>query len=110
MPSGYFVTLNAAGQIVTGSAVSGTSTNFTGIKTIGAGTINGGTISGNFVLSSDGNVYFVTTSTLSSSTTVTAGIAASVFDGTFGTNGLCCTNRLSVRVPLSPDGLIPWLQ
>ena len=23
---------------------------------------------------------------------------------------LCCTNRLSVRVPLSPDGLIPWLQ
>ena len=24
--------------------------------------------------------------------------------------GLCCTNRLSVRVPLSPDGLIPWLQ
>ena len=25
-------------------------------------------------------------------------------------DGLCCTNRLMVRVPLSPDGLIPRLQ
>ena len=24
--------------------------------------------------------------------------------------GLCCTNRLTVRVPLSPDGLMLWLQ
>lgn len=24
--------------------------------------------------------------------------------------GLCCTNRLMVRVPLSPDGLIRWPQ
>ena len=24
--------------------------------------------------------------------------------------GLCCTNRLMVRGPLSPDGLIPRLQ
>ena len=26
------------------------------------------------------------------------------------TPGLCCTNRLTVRVPLSPDGLMVWLQ
>lgn len=40
---------------------------------------------------------------------------AQTFDGAvseanFVPAGLCCTNRLSVRVPLSPDELIPWLQ
>ena len=35
-------------------------------------------------------------------------IGAYGLDSTF--RGLCCTNQLTVRVPLSPDGVILWLQ
>lgn len=83
MPSGYFVTLpttgGSAGVIVTGTGVGGTATDFTDAKLLGAGSVSGGSITGNFYLATNGNVYFVPSTPLSGSTTVTSGIDASVF-------------------------------
>jgi Ca2+-binding RTX toxin-like protein len=84
VPSGYFVTISPSGVINSGNAVDGSLTSFTEVKTIGPGTVNGGTVSGNFVLASDGRIYFVTPSTLSGSTTVSAGIDSDVFDAIIG--------------------------
>jgi Ca2+-binding RTX toxin-like protein len=86
VPSGYFVTISTNGVINSGNAVSGTLTSFSDVKTIGPGTVTGG-ISGNFVLASDGNIYFVTSSTLSGSSSVTTGISSSTFDAIIGNIG-----------------------
>jgi Ca2+-binding RTX toxin-like protein len=86
MPSGYFVTISTSGVINSGNSVGTSLTSFTDVKTIGPGTVTGG-ITGNFVLASDGSIYFVTSSTLTGSPSVTTGISSSVFDASFGGNG-----------------------
>lgn len=86
MPSGYFVTISTSGVINSGNSVGTSLTSFTDVKTIGPGTVTGG-ITGNFVLASDGRIYFVTSSTLTGSPSVTTGISSSVFDASFGGNG-----------------------